>query len=146
MGGLIGLSALSKNGLQKAGQAPMTSNVGSGENYLYLGEVKTQNNIYMSEVLLVIGVHRPTWSVDAPAMQLIKSNTDSDGNPKVSAFNIFGTTSNNIFRAGNKIYLKNIFTYGTAYSVLRLTSSDGLINLVMQANTAPSETDLEVIL
>lgn len=147
VGGLIGLSGLSINGLQKAGQAPVTANTEAheGNNYVYLGDITTINNSYRTEVLLVIGLHRPTWADDAPSVQIIKSNTDNPGNPKVSAFNLFGTVTNNIFRDGNKIYLKNNHTYGTSYSVIRLCNS-ALINLVMKGSTAPSGTDLETIL
>ncbi|WP_294595556.1 hypothetical protein [uncultured Phocaeicola sp.] len=145
MGELIGLSRVSKNGLQKAGQAPITERTGSGEKYLYLGEIRTESNSYATEILLIVGLHLPTWADNPPIVQLLKASTDNPGNPNVTAFNLFGTTTDNIYREGNKIYLKNKFTYGTSYSVLRLTSI-GLINLAMTSNTAPSGTDLETIL
>ena len=109
-------------------------------NYVYLGTKKTYAGSACMDVLLIIGINAAIWNSSDPFVQILASTTDNPGNPQLVAVNVLGNKTNNIYLDdNNNIYLKNVNTYGTNYSVTRLSSNTKtIIDLVMSgANSGP---------
>lgn len=151
MGGLIGITTIEKAGLmpkenlQLSATAKGTVGV---DNYVHLGTKKTNAGVFCMEVLLIIGINAPTWNGDTPFVQILASTTDNSGNPNLVAANVLGNVTNNIYLDDdNNIYLKNVNTYGTNYSVTRLSSNTKtIIDLVMSGSSAGPKGEATLIL
>ena len=130
---------------------PLTAtarNTAGLNNYVHLGAKKTYVAGYYMEVLLIIGINVPTWNTTSPFVQILSSTTDTSGNPKLVAANVLGNATNNIYLDDdNNIYLKNINTYGTNYSVIRLSSNTKtIIDLVMSGTNSGPKGEATLIL